>query len=237
MSQKKITITTDYGEPKEALSPLIISSSRSTDIPAFYGNWFMRRLDAGYIRWVNPWNGRSTYVSLRDARLFVFWTKNPEPFLPCIEELERRNIHSYFHYTLNDYEAEGLEKGVPPLGERIETFRRLASLLGRQRVLWRFDPLLLTAALSPEKLLSRIERIGNALSDCTERLTVSFVTMYAAVARRLWRDGVTLMDWDAASRETIMAGVGALVRKWRIQGVTSRRQKITRNSGLYRANA
>jgi len=83
---------TDHGAPAEAVAPIIISASRSTDIPAFYGSWFINRLAAGYVRWVNPWNGRSSYVSLREARLIVFWTKNPAPFLPLLKQIDRRGI-------------------------------------------------------------------------------------------------------------------------------------------------
>ena len=64
-----------------AQAPLIISASRSTDIPAFYSDWFIRRLEAGYVKWYNPFNGVPLYVSLANAHLFVFWSKNPDPML------------------------------------------------------------------------------------------------------------------------------------------------------------
>ena len=80
----------------------------------------------------------------RGFRAVVFWSKNPRPLLPRLAELRERGIHCYVQYTLNDYEDEGLEPHLPPLEERIDTFRRLAEHLGRGLVVWRFDPLLLT---------------------------------------------------------------------------------------------
>ena len=93
----------------EAIAPLIISASRSTDIPAFYGDWFMERLRRGYAKWINPWNGVPLYVSFGNARVFVFWSKNPEPFLPHLAEMTRLGYEYYVLFTLNDYEAEGLD--------------------------------------------------------------------------------------------------------------------------------
>ena len=220
MPWPKVTITTDSGETREAAAPLIISASRTTDIPAFYGEWFLRRLDAGYARRVNPFSGRPMYVSFTNARLFVFWSKNPAPFLPLLKELDKRNLHYYFQVTVNDYEQEGLEKGVPPLTERINAFKRLAGVIGAQRVIWRFDPLVLTDTLSPEGLLLRIRRIGRELSGYTERLTVSFITLYAKVAHNLDRAGVRIRPWDDAGRKAILQGIGDAAREWKIKAVS-----------------
>jgi hypothetical protein len=213
------TITIDCGETKKAVAPLIISASRSTDIPAFYGEWFMRRLEAGYARWVNPFSGKSTYVSFENARLFVFWSKNPLPFMPLLDELDRRGLHYYFHYTLNDYGKEGLEKDVPPLAERIETFKRLSDRIGKQRVLWRFDPLLITDTLSPERLLERIGHIGNQLSAYTERLTFSFVSLYAKTMKNFKNAGVTVRAWDDESTIIALKGIGEFARQWKLHAV------------------
>ena len=119
----KITITTDSGEQVEALAPVIISVSRSTDIPAFYVKWFFNRLAKGYCVWYNPFNRRKMYVSFERCKAIVFWTKNPKPILPYLHELDRRGIHYYFQFTLNDYMSEGFEPNVPSVTQRVETFR------------------------------------------------------------------------------------------------------------------
>ena len=98
----KKTITTEKGELVEAQSPLIISASRSTDIPAFYADWFFYRLEKGYSAWTNPFNGVRSYVSYTDTRFIVFWSKNPKPLLRHLDKLIEKNIGCYIQYTLND---------------------------------------------------------------------------------------------------------------------------------------
>lgn len=178
-TNEKIRILTDAGQPVEALAPVIISASRATDIPAFHSAWFFDRLAKGYCEWTNPFNRRLSYVSFARCRAIVFWTKNPEPILPFLPQLDRRGIHYYFHYTLNDYTAENFEPGLPSLDSRIESFRRLSALVGPRRVIWRFDPLILTPSLTPRQLLSRIWHIGNRLRGLTSRLVFSFVDVAA----------------------------------------------------------
>lgn len=175
----KIRILTDNGEWVEALAPVIISASRATDIPAFHARWFFECLTRGYCEWINPFNRKLSYVSFSHCRAIVFWTKNPAPVIPYLPELNKMGIHYYFHYTLNDYSREHFEPGVPSLDERIESFNRLSSLIGPKRVIWRFDPLIITPALTPRELLTRIWHIGNRIRGLTHRLVFSFVDVAA----------------------------------------------------------
>ena len=145
---QKLTITTDSGATVEAQAPVIISASRSTDIPAFHAQWFIDRLKAGYVVWVNPFNRQPMVVSFKNTKVVVFWSKNPQPIIPYLKELDDRGIHYYFHFTLNDYEQEGFEPNVPPLRERIETFKSLSGRIGKEKVIWRFDPLIVTPTLT-----------------------------------------------------------------------------------------
>lgn len=171
---KKTQIKRENGETVEAQAPIIVSASRSTDIPAFYADWFFHRLKVGYSAWTNPFNGVKSYVSYENTRFIVFWSKNPHPLLPHLDYLKERNIGCYIQYTLNDYEREGLERGVPKLSERIDTFKQLVDKLGKGRVIWRFDPLILTDAISIDTLLSKIECIGDQLQGYTEKLVFSY---------------------------------------------------------------
>ena len=165
MAWKKINIQRENGEWVDAQAPEIISASRSTDIPAFYADWFFHRLEIGYSAWRNPFNGVNSYVSYKNTRFIVFWSKNPKPLLQHLPKLKSHSpkIECYIQYTLNDYVAEGLEKGVPPLDERIETFKTLVEKLGKGRVIWRFDPLILTDRISQNDLLRKIDYIGDRL--------------------------------------------------------------------------
>lgn len=171
---KKAIRKRENGEDVEMQLPEIVSASRSTDIPAFYADWFFYRLKKGYSAWTNPFNGVRGYVSYENTRFIIFWSKNPRPLLEHLHELKEHNIGCYIQYTLNDYENERLELGVPPLDERIETFKLLAKQLGVGHVIWRFDPLILTDKINIDLLLKKIEYIGNKLFGYTEKLIFSF---------------------------------------------------------------
>ncbi len=158
-----------------ALTPTIISASRATDIPAFHGEWFAKAFAEGSCLWRNPFNGASYEVSFSKARFFVFWTKNPAPFMHRLKMLDKKKLGYYFLFTLNDYEAEGYEPGVPPLKQRIETFIKLSESIGPERTIWRFDPIILSKKLTPQAAVERIARIGEALKGHAEKLIISFV--------------------------------------------------------------
>ena len=114
-----------------------------------------------------------SYVSYDRTRFIVFWSKNPRPLLDYLNILEDRNIKCYIQYTLNDYEAEKLEK-VPSLETRIETFKLLVDRLGKGSVVWRFDPMILTDDITIEDLLCKVRNIGDQLKGYTEKLVFSF---------------------------------------------------------------
>ena len=108
-SWNKEWLPKENGEQIWMQVPEIVSASRSTDIPAFYADWFFHRLKVGYSAWTNPFNGTKSYVSYKNTRFIVFWSKNPKPLLGHLDKLRDRNIGCYLQYTLNDYEKEGLE--------------------------------------------------------------------------------------------------------------------------------
>ena len=195
--QEDRTIILDNGEIAKATFPIVISASRSTDIPAFYVDWFFERLKKGYSAWTNPFNGKKSYVAYKDTRFVVFWSKNPRPLLSHIDYLKERGIGCYVQYTLNNYEEEKLEQGVPPLAERIETFKLLVAKLGMGAVVWRFDPLILTDNIDMDKLLQKIEYIGNQLRGYTEKLVFSFadIVSYRKVKANLERSHINYTDW------------------------------------------
>lgn len=216
MVWETIDITTEAGETVRAQAPVIISASRATDIPAFYADWFFDRLEKGYSVWTNPFNGVKSYISYARTRLIVFWSKNPRPLLPHLGKLREKGIRCYLHYTLNDYEAEGLERGVPPLDERIETFLRFSELLGKELVIWRFDPLVLTERTGVEELLRKAERIGYRLRGHTEKLVFSFADIrdYRNVESRLRRNALPCREFDERQMLGMAAGLAELNEKW-----------------------
>jgi hypothetical protein len=212
----RVTIRTDNGEKQTAIAPCIISASRSTDIPALYGRWLINRIQRGYAVWRNPFNGHAQYVSFVNARLFVFWTKNPEPFFPLLSELDMRGYSYYFLVTCNDYEKENLEPGVPPLDRRIAAFQRLSETLGPERVIWRFDPLIKAETLCPADLLHRMEAIGDAVHGYTRRCIVSFIDVeeYRCVERNMRAAGVRYRPFTQRDIYDIAEGIARLNSRW-----------------------
>jgi len=218
----KTQIQRDNGMMVEAQAPIIISASRSTDIPAFYADWFFHRLKLGYSAWTNPFNGVKSFVSYKNCRFIVFWSKNPKPLMAHLDELKERNIGCYIQYTLNDYEKEGLEKGVPSLEERIETFKRLVDKLGKGRVIWRFDPLILTDQIDIDDLLRKMEHIGDQLQGYTEKLVFSYadIALYKKVKANLEKSYVNYQEWKVPQMEEFARKLSDLNQKWRYQLAT-----------------
>jgi len=221
-SWPKVQIQTPDGIVN-GIAPIIISASRATDIPAFHADRFIKSLETGYTKWVNPFNQVPQYVSFENARVIVFWTKNPDPMIPLLKEVEKRGINYYFTYTLNDYVEEGLEPNLPALKKRIETFRKLSKMIGKERVIWRFDPLLLSDKLTVEKLLDKIKSVGEKIHNHTEKLVFSFVDIsdYSAVKRNLASKNLgEFREFSPDEKIQVAKGIQALNKKWNLQLAT-----------------
>lgn len=219
MAKDKIQITLENGELVDAQAPIIVSASRSTDIPAFYADWFLHRLKMGYSAWTNPFNGVRSYVSYANTRLIVFWSKNPKPLLNeggCLDYLAEKGINCYVQYTLNDYVAEKLERGVPALQERIDTFKRLVDKLGFGKVIWRFDPMILTDQIGCDDLLAKIEKIGDQLSGYTEKLVFSYadIRAYRKVQANLEKNAVNYREFEQEDMLYIAENLARLNSRW-----------------------
>lgn len=208
----KIQLITTDGCEVVAQAPIIVSASRSTDIPAFYADWFFHRLEVGYSVWTNPFNGVKSYISYANTRFVVFWSKNPEPLLPYLHVLKEKNIGCYIQYTLNDYVDEKLETGVPSLEKRIETFKALVKELGIGRVVWRFDPMILTETISIDSLLKKVEYIGDQLKGFTEKLVFSYadIKSYRKVESNLKKNNIPYIEWTEGLMEEFAYKLSAL---------------------------
>ncbi len=211
-------------QQQQRRQPLIISASRRTDIPAFFSPWFMRRLTAGFAVSVNPFNprqARQVSLSPRDVEAIVFWSKNPRPLLRHLGELDDRGFRYYFQFTLNAYD-KALEPFLPPVAERVGTFLELAARLGRERVLWRYDPIILSSETPPAWHLDRLGAIGEELRGAAGRLTISFMDFYPKVQKRLSKveESTGQRFYDAAEGERkdevgeLCRGIATLGRAW-----------------------
>lgn len=218
MNWSKIDIKNEKGEIVKAQAPIIISASRSTDIPAFYSDWFVTRLKQGYVKWRNPFNGVPLYVSFKKARLVVFWSKNPKPIIKHLDYISEKLPNFYFQYTLNNYDDEKLEFGVPSVDSRIDTFIELSEKIGKEKVIWRFDPLILTDKINVDDLLRKIEYIGDKLHNYTDKLVFSFadIESYKKVKNNLVKSNVNYKEFDKVSMIEFAEGLQKLNSKWKL---------------------
>lgn len=160
---------------------MIISASRRTDIPAFYWEWFQKRLQEQYVLVRNPLNlHQVSRISLRPEVVdgLVFWTKNPEPMLKQLSVLDAYAY--YFQFTLNAYAAD-VEAALPPLAVRIEIFRQLAQKIGAERMIWRYDPILLSARYDLQYHAAVFEELAAQLADSTKKCIISFLDYYPKI--------------------------------------------------------
>ncbi len=156
---------------------MILSASRRTDIPAFYSEWFCRRLKDGCALVRNPFRPsqlRRVPLTPDLVDCIVFWTKNPAPMLGRLDGIARMGFPYYFQFTLTPYGAE-IERNLPPKEEIIETFRELSAKIGPERVVWRYDPVIVTKRMPPDWHFEQFGRLCRALEGCTRECVFSFV--------------------------------------------------------------
>lgn len=166
---------------------MIISASRRTDIPAFFADWFINRVKEGYVLNKNPFNANQIKkISLKafDVDAIVFWTRNPKPLMKHLHELDSRELNYYFQYTITGY-PKSIEKNVPNTYKAIETFTELSEKIGKEKVIWRYDPIILTDILDIDEHLRLFEKIATSLENKTEKVVVSFADPYKKIQKKL----------------------------------------------------
>jgi hypothetical protein len=185
---------------------MIISASRRTDIPAFYSEWFMNRIRAGYCEVPNPFNPSQTAsVSLRpeDVDVVVFWTRDASPMLPHLAELKERGFRYYFLYTVMD-NPSFIDLHAPPVTTSLHTLRALADRIGPAKVIWRYDPIVFTAHTGPKFHEEAFHRIAEALKGHTNRCILSTMNLYRKTRNRLARGGIRIAPPEAKAFEDLM---------------------------------
>lgn len=164
---------------------MILSVSRRTDIPAFYSEWFFNRIKEGFVYVRNPMNiHQVSCIKLSPDVIdcIVFWSKNPRPMLNRLHELE--GYMYYFQFTINPYDI-GLEQNVPTKNGIIDTFKELASKIGPDRVIWRYDPIILTDNITLDYHIKYFEEIARRLQGYTKTCIISFLDLYKKTERNL----------------------------------------------------
>lgn len=167
---------------------MILSASRRTDIPNYYSEWFFNRIKEGYAYVRNPMNPRQiSEIPLTPdvVDCIVFWTKNPAQMMARLGELLAYNY--YFQFTLTGY-GKDIERGVPHKKERmLPIFRELSNMIGKERVIWRYDPIIINDKYTTEYQISTFRQIAQALDGFTEKVVISFVDIYSKIKKNMER--------------------------------------------------
>jgi hypothetical protein len=164
---------------------MIVSASYRTDIPAFYGRWFLNRFRAGFARVANPYGGRPSTVPLREGvGGFVFWTRNAAPFLPVLAEIRGAGLPFVVQYTVTGL-PRALEAAVTGPDKAADTIRRLAGDYGPHAVVWRFDPILFTSLTPPGWHEAAFATLAESLAGSVDEAVISFANPYRKTVRNL----------------------------------------------------
>lgn len=166
---------------------MIISASRRTDIPAFYSDWFFNRIKERYVLVPNPYNSKMiSRISLDPAVVdcIVFWSKNPAPMLEKLDKLKEYNY--YFQFTLNPYGPD-IENHLPAISKRIDTFKRLSDRIGKEKVIWRYDPVLTNETYTPGFHKEKFAEFAYELKEHTEKCMLGFIDHYQHIRTAVGR--------------------------------------------------
>jgi len=186
----------------------IISASRRSDIAAFYSRWLLRRLEEGCCDWIHPFTGRLERVSLlpEDCLAIVFWTRNPEPLFPALADLGASGHVPFFHVTVTGY-PKPLESHNPGLDLSVRRLCELATRVGPDAIVWRYDPIVVSSSTPVTFHLERFASLAQRLAGAIQRVTFSFVDTYGKTRQnfeRLSREhGVSFREPDAPERKSL----------------------------------
>ncbi len=177
---------------------MIISATRRTDIPSYYGEWFLNRLKAGYVLIPNPYSSdrySKAILSKEAVDIIVFWTKNPIPFIKYLDEIDEMGYQYYFQFTITPY-SKNIEKNLPSKEKLLDSFIYLSKKLGKNKVIWRYDPIIIDDILTVESHIEKFKYMAKKLSGYTNRCIISFVDNYKNVSYRMGKNPASKMTDD-----------------------------------------
>ena len=180
---------------------MIISASYKTDIPTFYGEWFVNRLDAGFCKMINPYNRRAIRVSLErhDVDGFIFWTKNLGPFLEKLKVVHDRSYPFVIQYTINNY-PRTLEFSVVDAKRSAEHMKLIANEYGPRVAVWRYDPIIISSDTPVDFQRRNFAELARSLEGSTDEVVVSFAQLYKKTKQnRDWASKKFGFSWEDPS--------------------------------------
>jgi len=193
---------------------MIISASRRTDIPTFYSDWFFNRIKEGFVLVRNPMNFRQvSRVKLTPDVVdgIVLWTKNPTPMIQRLNEL--RDYMYYFQFTITPY-GKDVEPNLPQKNsETLTAFKSVSSIVGADRVIWRYDPVLLNAKYTIDYHIHAFRKIAEELSKHTKRVTISFIdTDYKGLKSNV--SELKLIDFPVETQRELVSALAFIAHEY-----------------------
>jgi len=168
---------------------MIVSVSRRCDIPRYQFEWFMELLNVGFVEVPNPFNSRQIRrVSLapEDVDLFVFWTRDPRYILANADQLTERGFPFYVMITATGY-PKTLEPSMVPTQEVLQTMKELAQKIGPDRVIWRYDPIIVSSITDEDFHRKNFSALAQELAGSVRRIIISIYDEYRESKKRLER--------------------------------------------------
>jgi hypothetical protein len=214
---------------------VIISASRRTDIPSHYSDWFYGRIKEGFVLVRNPMNFHQiSRIDLAPDVVdgIVFWTKNPLPMMDRLGEL--KDYMYYFQFTVTSY-GKDAEPNLPAKSDVIiSAFKKLSDMLGADRVIWRYDPILISARYPPEYHVGAFEKIAKELRGRTRKVTVSFIDEnYRGVKGNI--EELALTDFPPAAQTELIIRLAEIASSCGLAIDTCAEQADLRQYGTERA--
>ena len=190
---------------------MIINTGSRTDTVQYYSNWLLNRFKDGFVYSRNPlFPNKITKYELNPKVLdcVVFCSKNYEPILKRLTEITDK-FNTYFYYTITAYDKD-IEPNVPNIKESIETLIKLSKIVGKQRIAWRYDPILLTEKYTKETHYETFDYMAKNLSPYIDRCVFSFVEMYKKLKTNM-PEIILLTEKD---KNEIAKNIGLIAKKY-----------------------
>lgn len=192
---------------------MILNTGGRTDTVQYYSEWLLNRFSEGYVLSRNPLfpNKVTRYELMPDkVDCVVFCSKNYKPILPRLHEITDK-FNTYFHYTITAY-GKDIEPGVPDIDESMDTLIQLSEIVGKQRIAWRYDPVLLTDNYTIKRHFETFERMAKTLVPYIDRCIFSFVEMY----KKLETNMPELLIMSESDMDILAKGLGETAQKYGI---------------------
>lgn len=172
---------------------MILFASGRTDIPAFYSNWFINRVKAGFVDVRNPFNQKLvSRIYFSDVDLIMFCSKNP---LPMINKSDILKVPVLFHVTITPY-GKDVEPNIPDKRLIIDGVKKLSLVLSIDNVVVRYDPIFLSDKYNVDYHIRAFDKLCKNLNGYVNKIIVSFMDEYKNV-----RSNKNILKYRAFTRE------------------------------------